>query len=635
MSENINNNNNEIFDNTVSGVEVVPKKKGKKIALISGITAVALVGGGAAAYNLSDYVKNQVNLRVMKPANYYAWVTEENSKEFAAKAKENYAKAYDKAQNGQSASVTLKYTASDSAKDYALTEIIGEDYRNSADDEEKVLIDIFDNLNEVSIGCNADVKDNLMSGNVFANLNGETLVNSDVAFDMENFDYFLRVPELTEQWLCMAMGESMSDYLTGTESLMKNPYEYLSPEQLEDLIIRYTNIWNETVSDVEVEKSETLDICDIAVEYTVVSAELNEAKLTELFTNYLNEIRNDEVIKNIVVNEIGEYTEEEYYEEIDDMLNEIAEEYTSDNDKTATVNTYIDPNGDIRGIKFTADGDEVFMGMGKDGDNVRAELYLVENDEKDFGVELYADKVDGKYNGNIDFTEYYSDDDNETVSVEFTGYEVVNEDKGYANASVTLIIPDVDPIAIDFSTDGNSQDISYNINFDGTDYGTLTLSMSANDNAEVSIPDKNGAFIVSSEMDSEPALEDYIPQENMKNFIYDILIKVGFSEELAQEGADDMVEELYCDYDDSDWDTYEEYDDIDWDEPSADFDLDDFDMDFSVDTEDYTSNCVDDVDAWDVNEEGIFVSGELNDDGNAVVDTELADNSEQTPETND
>lgn len=623
MSENINNNN-ENFDNAVSGVERVSKKKGNKIALISGITAVALVGGGAAAYNLSDYVKNQVNLRVMKPANYYAWVTEENSREFAAKAKESYAKSYEKSENGQNASVTLKYAISDDAKDLALTDIIGEDYRNSAGDEEKVLIDIFDNLNEVSIGCNANVKGNLMSGNIFANLNGESLINSEVAFDMDNFDYFLRVPELAEQWLCVAMGESME--VIGLNA--KNPAEYLSPEQLEDMIIRYTNIWNETVSDVEVEKQETLNICDITVDYTVVSAELDSAKLTELATNYLNEIKNDEVIKNIVVNETGEFTEAEYNEAIDDLLNELASGEAFDSDDTATMNTYIDPNGDIRGIKFIADGDEFFVAFGKDGDNVRGEMYIAEDGEKDSGFELYADESDGKYNGNIEITEYYSDE-SETVSVEFTDFEVVNEDNCYFNAGVTLVIPDIDPIAIDFSTDGNSQDISYNINFDGTDYGTLTLSMSAGDGAEVSVPDKDGTFLISPYMDSEPELADYISQDNMQTFIHDILVKIGFNEELAKEGAEEIASEMYYTYDDEDWETYDSSDwdidesDIDWDDPATNFDYDDFDTDFSVDSED-------DQNVWNYNEEGMFAAGEASDNGEAVIDDVVPDESSES-----
>lgn len=58
------NNFNETQENTVSGVEPVKKRKG---AVIGGITAGALVlvvGGGAAAYGLSDFVKNQVKLRI-------------------------------------------------------------------------------------------------------------------------------------------------------------------------------------------------------------------------------------------------------------------------------------------------------------------------------------------------------------------------------------------------------------------------------------------------------------------------------------------------------------------------------------------------------------------------------------------
>ncbi|MDE5834806.1 MAG: hypothetical protein K2H26_04730, partial [Ruminococcus sp.] len=270
-----------------------------------------------------------------------------------------------------------------------------------------MIVDIINNINEVAIGSNVSVKDNLLSGDVFASLNGEKLISGDVALDYENFEYFMRVPALTEQWLCMSMGEMMSNNdLTAMESLMKNPAEYLSPEELEDIIIRYSNIWNESVSDIELEKKESLDICDITVDYTVVSAEFTEADIIELATNYINELKNDNVIKNIVVNKMEACTEDEYNEELDDILEELAEEDTSDSDISATFNTYIDPNGDIRGIKLIADNEEFFMGFGKDGDNVRGEVYFSEDNEKDFSVELYADETDGKYNGNIDFTVY-------------------------------------------------------------------------------------------------------------------------------------------------------------------------------------------------------------------------------------
>lgn len=551
--ENMNNNQN--FDNTVSGVERVSKKKGKKIALISGIAVVAIAGGGVAAYNLSDYVKNQVNLRVMKPENYYSWVIEENSKEFASKAKDSYSKVYDKATNSYGSSFNLKYNISDDAKDIALTGMIGEDYRNSADDEEKVLIDIFDNLSEIAIGGNISAKTNMLSGNISALLNGESIIDSDIAMDLENFDYFLRVPELNEQWLCLSLGNVIDEISINPT---QNIYEYLTPEQLEDIIVRYYDIWNESVSDIELEKQETVDICDISVEYTVISAEFDKEKYSELATKFINELKNDDVIKNIVVNQIGEYTEEEYNSSLDDLLKQIEESDTSENDVNFTLNTYVDSNGDIRGVKMIQDTNEISFVTGKDGDNVRAEFSVNEDGENNVSMELYADKDGNKYNGNIDFN-FIDYDTPETISVEFKDYEVVNEDNGYINADVTFIIPDVDPIAIKLSSDGNSQDISYNINIDDTDYGTITLSISEIKDAEVSIPNKDESFVY--DFNSDFSIKDYIPQENMQTFIENLLKKIGFGDELSAEGAKEITDDIYYEYED--WDTYYYDTDID------------------------------------------------------------------------
>ncbi|MBD5159586.1 MAG: hypothetical protein HDT23_05015 [Ruminococcus sp.] len=565
MSENINLNDN--FDNSVSGVDRVSKKKGRKIAIISGVTAVALIGGGTAVYNLSDFVKNQVNLRVMKPENYYSWVIGENSKNFASDIKEKYAKAKSKAENGQNMSMSLKYSISDEVKDLALTEIIGEDYRNTSSGEENNLIEIFDNLSEISIGGSSDFKDNSIAGTFFASWNGENLINGDMAFDSGNYDFFLRVPELTEQWLCMAMGDSINlEDLKGKENIIN----YLTPEELEDIIIRYTDIWNKSVEDIEIEKKETVDICDISVEYTVISSEFTEADVIEIAISFVKELKNDSTIKNIVVNEMGICTESEYNSELDDILNELSEN-THDSDKTVTLNTYIDPNGDIRGIKFIEDDDEIFCAIGKDGENVRGEFYVSENNSKDVSIELYADENGEKYSGNIDIMV-----DNNEISVEFTDYQVVNEENGYLNAGVNFIIPDISPVHVDFTSDGNSQDISYNINFDGTDYGTLVLNMAMNSASAPSMPSKDGAFIISDAMDSEPTLFDYIPEDKMKNYLYDILVKIGFNDELAEAGSEvfsniynvsEYVPETYDDYLYDDFGGYDDDEAFTFDQP--------------------------------------------------------------------
>ncbi|MDE5583453.1 MAG: hypothetical protein K2J08_07090 [Ruminococcus sp.] len=600
MSENMNNMN-ENFDNAVSGVEIIPKKKkGKKIAVISGITALVIVGGGAVSYGVSDFVKNQVNLRIMKPEKYYAWVTEENSKNFAQTAKEKYQKNLDRISKGQKMSVTLGYVPTDDAKDFALNEILGEDYRNTTSGEEKTLIDIVDNINNISFGSQGNFsKDGSSSGNIFMSLNGEDIINGDFAVDNSAMEYFFRIPELNEQWLCMSMAsyfDEVNDMLdTNFNDIMKNPSDYLSPEELEDIIIRYTDVWNKSVEDIEIEKKESIDICDITVDYTVVSAELTEQDCYNLCINLFDEMKNDSIIKRLCVEDFGVCTEDEYVSEFEDMITELEETELSNTGETLNVDTYIDPSGDIRGLRvYMEDEMDVFCALGKDGDNIRGEFYVSDgDDDKVFGVELYADESNGSYSGNIDFTDYDSYDyetgetTEKTFSVEFADYAVTNEDMGYVKGNISLIIPDESPISFEFVSDGNSQGVKYDINIDGTDYGTLSLDIAVNEGAEFAIPSSDGAFCVEYSDDmSDVDIESYVSQESIQNYLHDILVKIGFGEELSAEGAEIFAGSLYGI--DTDWDAM---DDEDY--------YDDFDIDFNFDFDDEDEDDDDDIE-WGV-----------------------------------
>ena len=98
---------------SVSGVEPAKKRKG---AVIGGVTAGALavaVGGGAAAYALSDVIKNQVKLTISKPESYYTWVTEKNSSELATQISEAYRTYLEEAKKGTTSNVSLKFDTSE------------------------------------------------------------------------------------------------------------------------------------------------------------------------------------------------------------------------------------------------------------------------------------------------------------------------------------------------------------------------------------------------------------------------------------------------------------------------------------------------------------------------------------------
>ncbi len=549
---------NEFNNDVVSGVEHAKKGKG---GLIAGITAGALVvvvGGGFTAYAASDYVKNQVKLMVSRPENYYTWVNEKNTEDFAKQISEEYRTALDEMKNGQKNSVSLKYEPTDSAKDLL-------------SDADESIIDIIKNINDISIGSTVDSNGSIMSGNAFAEINGEKLFNLDMAIDTANIDVFFRIPELAEQWLNVEATDVYGVYddeeaMNAYEKFMQDPESLITPEELETEINKYANLWNECIADVKLEKKSDIAISDINVTYTVASVEIDEAKANEIAEKFINAVKEDEILKSIVVDKLAIISADEYTSELDEILEDLKSN-TDLSDEFVILNTYIDPTGCIRGVSFeTPDSDSAKFIIGKEGNEVRGEMNITDNGKEAFKGILTATESDKKYTGSFDMIA-----DGETVSVEFTDLETVDEKKGYINGVLTFVLPadtGVDPISINLNSDGSSQQISAVLDIDGTNYGTITLSVSAENGANPTIPDKSSAFIINDETDAE--LADYVEQAKMEEFLTNLLTKIGFNAEDAAEAAKEIADEMYYSYD-YDWDT-DEYIDTDL---NIDDDIDD------------------------------------------------------------
>ncbi|MBQ8960107.1 MAG: hypothetical protein IJ071_02695 [Ruminococcus sp.] len=589
MSENNNEMMNAAEDlNTVSGVENVTKKGGKKAAAIGIGAAVLIAGGGAAAYNFSDLVKNQVKLRLMKPEKYYAWVNEENAKTAGEKAADAYREMLERRDKGQSGNVSVKYELSDGVKD-----LLKEDL----DDEE--ISKVIDDAESFEIGCKVGMDDEAASGNYFINFNDDKLTTIDFALDQENMDTFVRIPDLSEQWLCISLGEAVDD-VYGSSSVMKaykefleDPEAFLSPEELQDIVERYTAVWNSCFDDVDLEKKESVDIADITVDYTAITVEIDEEKADEIAEAFIDEARDDDVLKNILIDKMEICDEDEYDDFLDEALEEVEHEADYEySDEVVEFTTYVDAKGVIRGMNITM-GDEfdyTYL-IGMDGDDIRGTMYFESDGEREFQADLTAEKSGKSCDGNIDIT--YNDshydweadefvDEEKTATVEFTGFEIVNEDMGFFNAEVTVAIPDVEPFTISFTADDDTQEVSANINIDGTDYGKVTGYISVEEKADTELPSKDGAFVIDPE-DDDVDFEEYVAEEDMNTFISDIVKKIGFGDKYASSIADEFCSEIYGSgyygssyYDDDDYDY--DWDDDDWDDDDDDdYDYDDFD----------------------------------------------------------
>ena len=591
---------NSQFDTSMiaSGVENVTKKgKGKKVAMIGGISAAVIVGGSAAAYAFSDTVKNQVKLRLSKPEKYYAWVTEKNSATLGELASENYKKCLDNIKDGAEIDLSLYYEANDNVKDLIIDQLFS---RKSDDEEEKQVIDIIRNTDKYALSANFAGKEGTLKSNFGIDLDDERIVSFDVAGNAEEMDYFFRIPELKEKWIGFdASGieddignAGMSEVVEAYKEILRDPGAFLSPEELETEVNRYAGVWTNFAKDVEVEKSEEIDICDITVNYTVATVELNDKDMDKLELELLKELKDDDVVKDIVVNKMKVVDEDEFEESIQDEIDSVKEDLDEneyDKETLLTIDTYIDATGTIRGFKFSADDNEMFMALGKDGDSIRGELTATDEDgETPFSVTLSAEENGKKYSGDITFSySSYSYRDDETVTkeavVKFDDFELVNEDKGYINADIAISIPDLDPIDIAFSSDGKKQDVKFALRFDGTDYGNAGFTYAVNYGTDVELPDKSDALMLDEDSVRNFELEDYVTEDELIDFFRSTLKKIGFDDKFVAGYSDSITDFLedkvddslsIMDEDDDDWD----FDDDDWDDYGWDDEDDDDDI---------------------------------------------------------
>lgn len=558
------------FTDSVSGVETITKKKrGKKIALISGISVAAIAGGGVIAYNVSPLVKNQVKLHTSSSKNYYAWVNSENADDFAKSIADSYSELLDKYENGTTEKLAVEYKVSDGAKDAFLTEVLGSDYEDEVDEDTHQLLDIVNNIEQLKIGIDGSTKKSLMALNLYGELNNEELISLDFAGDFDQMALFARIPQLSEQYLGFSFGEILEEEEVDEEvfdiikDVMNDPASYLSPSELEKEINRYVSVWNKSVSKVKVEKKEEIGIGDIDVKYTVATVKIDEKTAEKIGENFLEALKDDEIIKEIVVEKLGIVDEEEYEksfeedEEEDEDVDFYKDEEDEDEDETVvSFSTYIDAKGVIRGFSISDNADEKndfrFI-MGKDGKDVRGEFVAITDGNEEFSVILTANESGkDKYDGTLDITvheyDYDFNDDDEwvvtddeatNISIEFESFRIVDDEKKYMEGDVTLVIPDVDPIKLNLESDGKSQTINYNIVFEGKDYGTISLITSTEDGFKADIPSMDDAFEIDETFESDDFLS-YVSEEEIMDFVKELLVKIGLSEELAEEVITEM-----------------------------------------------------------------------------------------------
>ena len=509
----------------VSGVDPAPKKNGSRIAIITAAVLGVAAGGGAAAYNLSPLVKNQVKLRVCSAESYSAWVYEENSQTIAKEAADRYRRYLDDAGGGKSFGYTLKYDVSDEAKDKLLEKL------GDVDDTSKELknfISAVEDTESLTLNVEQAGSGNSTSARAGFSRNDESIIAVDTFIDMESLETYLRIPDLKDQWLFIDSSEMLSglnsDDVNYLRKCLTDPGSVLTPDELETEIQRYVDLWNKSVSDVKVEKKSDVEIGDITVDYTVINVKLTPEKMEEVRDAFVNEMKKDDILRSIVVDRTKSMTAEEYEEKLDKALARKAS--TKDE---LDIYTYVDPTGVIRGMKVSnPDGVLIDTAMGIKDDQMRG---FVNSDKG--SAQLKAALTDGKMTGDIVIT----DEDGKDTRISFTDYETVNKDLCFFNADVTVSRDD-NTFGLKFVGDPSSQQVIADINADTgdgrMDFGTVSLRLSVNDAKSIEIPDKGSALEIDRDNFS---FKDVFTEEEMTSFLEGFYDKLGLGSDYGSELA--------------------------------------------------------------------------------------------------
>lgn len=584
------------FDTNVTPVKKQKKGKGKKIAIISGITAAVLVGGGIAAYNLSDFVKNQVNLLIMKPDKYYAWVTEKNASVYADKAAKSYSDDIDTFDNGKTTSIELKYDISDEAKDI-LIEKINEDPDNTSADID-MLSKIINNADDLSILLTGQSKETDAKLSLGANLNDDSLLTFDMAFDFLNPKLFMRYPEMKEQWIGMDLMESIYSNMENDDDkeafdkvfsfyqgIIDDPSEFISPKELKAAVNNYSAAWIKSISNVDRKRREKVSIGDITTKYTTLDVDIDSELAVDILRNILKEASDDKVIKRTVIDRLDLLSEDEY-EDLFDTVLKASKFVDTDNDDIVSLKTYIDPLGTIRGFSLYEDDTEVFYALGKHKDDysIKFSVTVDGTEMVSFVIdaeETSKDTYEGTLSINLDeeFVSFFVNEEESaedyTITMDFEDMTIGSLDNIKLTGDAVLNIPDHEPIKLEFNGKDKTQSISYNIEFDGTDYGEITLTFKTKDKSSFEIPEVEDSYMVAPEEADSFDFYDYMEYDDILTFASDLLIKIGFDEDIAAEVAENVADDIFYGSDDEEeFDEDSEYEDFEYE----DFDFEDFDI---------------------------------------------------------
>ncbi|MDE5588191.1 MAG: DUF4854 domain-containing protein [Acetatifactor sp.] len=429
-------------------------------------------------------------------------------------------------------------------------------------------------LKGFSVDAGYSLKDYLLGYNFTFGLNKSDILSLKTISDLEKGTMYLQLPELTADYICFDLDEITDGEWTESLEMYGEMQETLTAVQkampdtkdVEKLLQKYMELALNSVSDVE-KSTKTIKAGGVQQKCTELTVTFDGKSLSKIMEAVLKEIPKDKDLKKLYVGMVeslqaidgdwsidGEEAWDEFIKEVEELLDRLDE--LEDLDDGLVMKVYVDGKGKIVGR---------VLEMVEDRETYGTISILAPEKGSKFGYEFSVQSAPG-YGGELaltgsgkksgekltgDFELKYS-----SISVLDMKVSELDMSKGYLNGSITMtlskqiasllstsmsyygadsgtMLTDME-VTLDFQMAENSDKITLELNNDGENIVSISMSAETGDGSGVSVPDaKNTVFV-----EDEEGLENWLKNLDWDNFI-EKLDKAGLPDEVV-----DTVEEI-------------------------------------------------------------------------------------------
>ena len=282
-------------------------------------------------------------------------------------------------------------------------------------------------LKEINLDMDVGMNGQMEAIQLALGLKGQHIVSANLLMNMADSVIYAALPELNDQWIKLEAGSAdMPNVITGgmsSPAMLAELAEALpDAETLTKVLDRYLNIALKELDNVE-QSTTTLEVGGVKQECTVLTLKVYEADALAAVKAVLNEAKDDAELKKIIenfANGVEEMVGEDvgadeayadFKEGVEDLLAELNEVTETDTEDPIQLDTYVDKNHNIIGMKLNMDSqgeryDVVYFYNLTEGEKTAFEFAVPSDvdDTDDFKVSGTGTKKDGKTSGTYTVT---------------------------------------------------------------------------------------------------------------------------------------------------------------------------------------------------------------------------------------